>query len=174
VTGMVSEVVSVAASGVIGDPARARAVAGSVCDPEIPVISIADLGVLRAVDLRADGTVEVAITPTYSGCPALDAIRTDVERALHAAGFARVNVRTELAPAWGTDQITAAGREALRAYGIAPPAASGPVAVRLSVRCPQCGSPDTEQTSRFAATACKALWRCRACREPFEQFKTLS
>lgn len=122
---MAGDEVSEVASKAVGDVERARAVASTVCDPEIPVISIADLGVLRAVELRTDGTVEVAITPTYSGCPALDAIRTDLEGALQAAGFARVHVRTELAPAWSTDQITAAGREALRAYGIAPPA--GPV-----------------------------------------------
>ena len=151
----------------------ARAVAGAVVDPEIPVISIADLGVLRGVQLLDDGSVVVQITPTYSGCPALDAITADLETGLRAAGFDRVRVQTVLAPAWSTDQMTAAGRAALDAYGIAPPAATGPVLVTLTVRCPQCGSPDTEQTSRFAATACKALWRCRDCREPFEQFKTL-
>lgn len=158
----------------------ARAVAGAVVDPEIPVITIADLGVLRGIDLLADGTVEVRITPTYSGCPALDSIAADVEAALRDAGFERVLVRTVLAPAWSTDEITPAGAAALEAYGIVPPDrhgqpshTSGPVPLTLSVRCPQCGSPDTEQTSFFAATACKALWRCRTCREPFELFKTL-
>ena len=152
---------------------QARRIAAAVVDPEIPVITIADLGVLRSVELLPDGSVEVAITPTYSGCPALDTIAADIESGLRAAGFEPVRVRTVLAPAWGTDQITPAGRAALDAYGIVPPTANGPVPVTLSVRCPQCGSPDTEQTSFFAATACKALWRCRSCREPFELFKTL-
>ncbi len=160
---------------------RAWAVASAVVDPEIPVITIADLGVLRNVEMLDDGTVAVEITPTYSGCPALDAITADLESGLRAAGFARVRVRTVLAPAWSTDQMTATGRAALDAYGIVPPGRTtdptthpnGPIPIALNVRCPQCGSPDTEETSRFAGTACKALWRCRSCREPFEHFKTL-
>lgn len=156
---------------------RARDIAGAVVDPEIPVITIADLGVLRGVDVLADDTVEIAITPTYSGCPALDTIATDIEAALRDAGFMRVRIRTVLAPAWSSDEITPAGRAALAACGIVPPgpaARSGdPVPLTLSVSCPQCGSPDTEQTSFFAATACKSLWRCRSCREPFESFKPL-
>ena len=153
---------------------RATTVAAGVVDPEIPVITIGDLGVLRSVTIGDDGRVVVEITPTYSGCPALDAIAADVDRNLRAAGFADVDVRTVLAPAWSTDQITPAGHVALSAYGIVPPSAtSGPRAVDLGVRCPQCGSIETVQTSRFAATACKALWRCQACREPFELFKTL-
>lgn len=167
--------------------ARAGAIAAAVVDPEIPVITIGDLGVLRDVSLGADGTVVVAITPTYSGCPAVEAIADDVRQSLLAAGFLDVVVRTVLAPAWSTDDITPTGRAALQAYGIVPPAptsaASGsseerpertaPVAVELGVRCPRCGSIETAEISRFAATACKALWRCRACREPFELFKTL-
>lgn len=154
--------------------ARAIATAAAVVDPEIPVITIGDLGVLRSVTVGEDGRVVVEITPTYSGCPALDTIAADVERALHAAGFADVHVRTVLKPAWSTDQITPAGREALSTYGIVPPSpTSAPLPVALGVRCPQCGSIETVETSRFASTACKALWRCNTCREPFELFKTL-
>jgi ring-1,2-phenylacetyl-CoA epoxidase subunit PaaD len=154
---------------------RARAVAGAVLDPEVPVLTIADLGVLRDVAVAEDGAVEVAITPTYSGCPAMEAIRQDVEAALREAGFDDVRVRTVLAPAWTTEWITNHGREALAEYGIAPPdrRGSGPVVVTLSVRCPRCGSPDTHELSHFGSTACKALWRCRACGEPFDHFKTL-
>ena len=154
---------------------RARAVAGAVLDPEVPVLTIADLGVLRDVTLDADGTVEVTITPTYSGCPAMETIRADVEQALRGAGFAAVRVRTVLAPAWTTDWITDDGRRALAEYGIAPPGrrADGPVALVLTVRCPRCGSASTREVSRFGSTACKALWQCRDCGEPFDHFKTL-
>ena len=157
---------------------RARAVAADVLDPEVPVLTIADLGVLRDVAVQDDGAVVVTITPTYSGCPALDAIRHDVEAALGAAGFGDVRVRTVLAPAWTTDWISERGRRALAEFGIAPPAARsagahGPVALALSVRCPRCGSPDTRELSRFGSTACKGLWQCRACGEPFDHFKTL-
>ena len=155
---------------------RAGAIAGAVVDPEIPVITIEDLGVLRDVSLSDDGTVVVAITPTYSGCPAVEAIADDVRQSLLAAGFSHVVVRTVLAPAWSTDDITPTGRAALRAYGIVPPSPvpdTSAVAVELGVRCPRCGSIETAEISRFAATACKALWRCQSCREPFELFKTL-
>jgi ring-1,2-phenylacetyl-CoA epoxidase subunit PaaD len=154
---------------------RARAIAGSVLDPELPVLTIADLGVLRDVHVSDGGAVEVAITPTYSGCPAMEAIRQDVEAALRGAGFDEVRVRTVLAPAWTTDWISDRGRAALAESGIAPPArrGSGPTAVSMSVRCPRCGSPDTSELSRFGSTACKALWRCRACGEPFDHVKTL-
>ncbi len=139
------------------------------------MLTIADLGVLRDVTIGDDGTVEVTITPTYSGCPAMDTIRTDVEHALREAGFAAVRVRTVLAPAWTTDWMTDRGRAALEEYGIAPPGprANGPVRLALTVRCPQCGSPNTGELSRFASTACKSLWRCRDCSEPFDHFKTL-
>jgi ring-1,2-phenylacetyl-CoA epoxidase subunit PaaD len=126
-----------------------RALVAAVPDPELPMVSIEDLGILRDVRLHEDGRVEVDITPTYSGCPAMDAIRADIETALRAAGHDDVAVRLVLAPAWTTDWLS------------------------LSVRCPQCGSPDTREVSRFGSTACKALWSCRACLEPFDAFKPL-
>ena len=130
-----------------------------------------ELGILRDVDIDPTGHVTVTITPTYSGCPAMDVIRADVTKAVQAAGYPDVSVRTVLTPAWTTDAITEAGREKLRAAGIAPP---GPaVRLTLTIRCPRCGSPDTEELSHFGATACKALWRCRACAEPFEHVKAL-
>jgi ring-1,2-phenylacetyl-CoA epoxidase subunit PaaD len=146
-------------------------VAAAVVDPEIRVLTIADLGILR--DVTVDGShVTVTITPTYSGCPAMDVIRADIRRALGAAGYPDVEVVTVLRPAWSTDWISEAGRGKLAEAGIAPPGPSGaPVAVALRVRCPRCGSPDTEQLSRFGSTACKALWRCRACAEPFDHVK---
>jgi ring-1,2-phenylacetyl-CoA epoxidase subunit PaaD len=149
--------------------------AASVLDPEVPVLTIADLGVLRDVEVRDDGTAVVTITPTYSGCPAMDVIRRDVEEAVRSAGCAAVEVRTVLSPAWTTDWMTDEGRRALSAYGIAPPIArsGGPVALALSVRCPQCGSPRTRETSRFGSTACKSLWVCEECREPFDHFKAI-
>jgi ring-1,2-phenylacetyl-CoA epoxidase subunit PaaD len=157
---------------------EARAAAAAVLDPELPVLSIADLGILRDVAMAEDGSVVVTITPTYSGCPAMDVIRRDVEDAVRAAGFDRVEVRTVLSPAWTTDWLTESGRRALLDYGIAPPASrratsSGPVALSLSVRCPQCGSPDTRESSRFGSTACKSLWVCNACREPFDRMKAI-
>jgi ring-1,2-phenylacetyl-CoA epoxidase subunit PaaD len=154
---------------------RAMEIAGGVPDPELPVLTIEDLGVLREVTVDADGAVEVVITPTYSGCPAMDAIRQDVVSALREAGFADVRVRTVLAPAWTTDWISERGRRALEEYGIAPPGprGSGPVRLPLAMRCPRCGSHDTRELSRFGSTACKALWRCRACGEPFDHMKTL-
>jgi ring-1,2-phenylacetyl-CoA epoxidase subunit PaaD len=163
---------------------RAREVAGAVPDPEVPVLTIADLGVLRDVEVDDAGAVTVTVTPTYSGCPAMDTIRADVERALRDEGFARVSVRTVLAPAWTTDWMSEDGRRRLAEYGIAPPASlrggSGPaggrgarVALALSVRCPRCGSPDTREVSRFGSTACKSLWQCRACSEPFDSFKAI-
>jgi ring-1,2-phenylacetyl-CoA epoxidase subunit PaaD len=154
---------------------RARAVAGAVRDPEVPVLTIADLGVLRDVAVDEDGAVEVSVTPTYSGCPAMDTIRSDVDHALREAGFAAVRVRTVLAPAWTTDWMTAAGRAALEEYGIAPPGlrARGPVPLALGAKCPNCGSARTRELSRFGSTACKALWQCRDCGEPFDHFKSL-
>ncbi|MBB5158368.1 1,2-phenylacetyl-CoA epoxidase subunit PaaD [Saccharopolyspora phatthalungensis] len=165
------------------DLRHARAVAESVTDPELPVLTLADLGVLRDVELAGHGKVVVSITPTYSGCPAMHEMRTDLSRRLHAAGFGEVEVRTVLDPPWTTDWISAAGRRKLAEYGIAPPGAapqraSGPVPLTLTpprarVHCPQCGSPDTEQVSQFSSTACKALRRCRSCREPFEHIKEI-
>ena len=158
----------------IATVADARAVVASVPDPEIPVVSIADLGILREVRVDDAGGVEVDITPTYSGCPAMEAIEADVVAALHAAGYPRVTVRLVLSPAWTTDWITPEGARALHEHGIAPPARrDGPVEVTIGVRCPRCGSPDTRLVSRFGSTACKALRVCRACLEPFDEFKPL-
>jgi ring-1,2-phenylacetyl-CoA epoxidase subunit PaaD len=158
----------------------ARVAAAAVLDPEVPVLTIADLGVLRDVTIADDGTVTVTVTPTYSGCPAMDVIRHDVESAVRQAGFDRVEVRTVLSPAWTTDWMTEQGRRSLQEYGIAPPGRrpsqrddSRAVPVNISVRCPQCGSADTRESSRFGSTACKSLWVCRACREPFDHFKVI-
>ena len=156
-----------------GRLAQARAALADVCDPEIPVLTIADLGVLRDVRL-AGGQIEVDITPTYSGCPAMTTITLDIELALARAGFDAVKVRTVLSPAWTTDWMSQAGRAKLRAYGIAPPAGrSGRRALfgQDKVACPRCASLETERLSEFGSTSCKALWRCRACREPFDYFK---
>ncbi len=152
---------------------RAWAAAATVVDPEIPVLTIADLGVLRDVVVRDDG-VEVAITPTYSGCPAMNMIALEVELALARAGIADVKVRTVLSPAWTTDWMTDEGRRKLKDYGIAPPEQSAGRRALFGaddVACPQCGSRDTELLSEFGSTSCKALWRCRSCREPFDYFK---
>ncbi|UWU71309.1 1,2-phenylacetyl-CoA epoxidase subunit PaaD [Bradyrhizobium sp. DASA03005] len=152
---------------------RAWNAAASVVDPEIPVLTIADLGVLRDVVLDGDH-VEVAITPTYSGCPAMNMIALEIEVALESAGFHQPKVRTVLSPAWTTDWMSEEGREKLRAYGIAPPQASSSRRALFgaqTVACPQCGSDKTELLSEFGSTSCKALWRCKACREPFDYFK---
>jgi ring-1,2-phenylacetyl-CoA epoxidase subunit PaaD len=151
----------------------AQAVA-AVVDPEIRVLTIEELGVLRSVTVEESGRVTVTITPTYSGCPAMDVIRSDIRTALAGAGHPDVEVLTQLAPAWSTDLISQSGRAKLAAAGIAPPApVAGPVRIALSTRCPRCGSLDTERLSAFGSTACKALWRCRACREPFDEIKPL-
>ena len=146
---------------------RAREAVAAVPDPELPLVTIEELGILRSVYLDPDtGRVTVAITPTYLGCPALETIRSDVVTALGQAGYVDVEVMTVLNPAWSTDMITESGRAKLAAAGIAPPgpAGTGAVPLRLSVACPRCGSADTEELSAFGSTACKALWRCRACR----------
>ena len=167
-----------------GDPglATAREIAATVPDPELPMLTVADLGILRDVAAE-DGRLVVTITPTYSGCPALREIAHDLRHRLSAAGFGQVTVRIALAPAWSSDWITAEGRRKLREAGIAPPHPAGrkpgPVPLTLTatrrarVTCPRCGSADTAQTAAFGATACKALFRCRACREPFEQVKAI-
>ena len=160
----------------------AWAVAAGTPDPELPMLTLADLGVLRDVRTEA-GTVVVEITPTYSGCPAMGVMRADLVHALHRAGFAEVDVRTVLSPAWSTDWISEEGRRKLAAGGIAPPG-TAPVrpagAIPLSLgptrrmpACPLCGSPDTVEQSEFSGTACKALRRCRACGEPFEHVKEI-
>ena len=154
-----------------------RAAAAAVVDPEIRVITIDELGILRSVDEDpATGRVVVTITPTYTGCPAMDVIRADIRRALAAAGHPDAEIRTVHSPAWSTDWISERGRAKLAAAGIAPPApvrAGNVVPLTLAVRCPRCGAADTEQVSRFGSTACKSLWRCRSCLEPFDQVKAL-
>jgi ring-1,2-phenylacetyl-CoA epoxidase subunit PaaD len=137
----------------------------AVKDPEIPVISIWELGILRSVHMEGD-TVVVTITPTYSGCPAMDAIAEDIGTALTAAGYTDWRVETRWAPAWSTSWIAPEGRHKLRRYGIAPPG-------QQALRCPHCDSADVELLSEFGSTACKALYRCRACAEPFDFFKNL-
>jgi len=161
----------------------AREAAAAVPDPELPMLTVADLGILRDVTAEGDAVV-VTITPTYSGCPAMREIAHDLRARLGLAGFADVTVRTALAPAWTSDWITAEGRRKLREAGVAPPGPapavpSGPVALTLglagreAVSCPRCGSADTTRTAAFSGTACKALYRCQACREPFEHVKAL-
>ena len=138
-----------------------------VPDPEIPVISVVDLGIVRNVEWDGD-TLEVAVTPTYSGCPATRAISFDIETALHDRGLKAVRIRTQIAPAWTTDWLTESGKAKLEAYGIAPPrTAGGPE------KCPQCGDADVALVSQFGSTPCKAHWRCKACLEPFDYFKCL-
>ncbi len=165
--------------GVHERAADLRQVLHAVTDPEIPVLTIEDLGILRGLEVRGDGHVIVTITPTYSGCPAMQVITDEILLSLAAAGYADASVKTVLAPAWTTDWMTDDGRRKLKEYGIAPPTgrmpagASQPVPVGLSVRCPQCGSPDTREISRFGSTACKSLWSCKTCLEPFDHFKAI-
>jgi ring-1,2-phenylacetyl-CoA epoxidase subunit PaaD len=181
VSPVVSTVVSTVVSNLSARAAAARRALDDVVDPEIPVLTIADLGVLRDVTVAEDGRVEVTVTPTYSGCPAMDVIRADVVRVLTARGFPDVCVRTVLAPAWSTDDISPEGRRKLAAFGIAPPGPRpepGPVLMALRprgepVRCPRCGSGDTRLSSRFGSTACKALYVCAGCAEPFDHVKAL-
>ena len=148
-----------------------RQVLSGVHDPEIPVLTIEDLGVLRGVAVEGSHVV-VTVTPTYSGCPAMDEIRADILSALAAAGLDDAEVRTELAPAWTTDWMSEDGKRKLREFGIAPP---GELLLQIGrrpdVSCPQCGSSETEEMTRFASTSCKSMWRCLSCREPFDHFK---
>lgn len=163
------------------DLERARDAAATVCDPELPMLTLADLGVLRDVSVQ-DGTVVVTITPTYSGCPAMATMRADLLVTLHRAGFTDVDVRTVLSPPWSTDWITERGRRALTEHGIAPPGAAPtarrPVDLGLpgmrhdAVTCPVCGSTDTTEISRFGSTACKAIYRCDECTDTFDLIKT--
>jgi ring-1,2-phenylacetyl-CoA epoxidase subunit PaaD len=141
---------------------RIWAVLEGVPDPEIPVLSVVDLGIVRSVDPG-----RVVITPTYTGCPATLVIERDIRDALDSAGFRDTRIETTLSPPWTTEWISEAGKRKLRAYGIAPPNPPG----ERRVECPQCGSAETEEISRFGSTPCKALWRCRACAEPFDLFK---
>jgi ring-1,2-phenylacetyl-CoA epoxidase subunit PaaD len=155
---------------------------GEVADPEIPVISVVDLGIVRAVAFDGDACV-VTITPTYSGCPAMQVIAESVREALHAKGIDNVKLVNQLSPAWTTDWMSDAGKAALKGYGIAPPAQqvidisgltagvkrrAGP---ELTITCPNCGSTHTQLTSQFGSTPCKALYKCLDCREPFDYFK---
>ena len=158
-----------------GDVDRAWQVLDAVMDPEVPVVSVVDLGIVRALSPDG-GTLHVLVTPTYSGCPATEVIERDIEQALLQAGFAPRLERC-LTPAWTTDWISAAGRERLRAYGIAPPQGSASkrslLGEEVEIRCPQCGSAHTERLSEFGSTACKALHRCKDCLEPFDYFKCI-
>jgi ring-1,2-phenylacetyl-CoA epoxidase subunit PaaD len=156
-------------------------VAAQTPDPELPMVTLADLGILREV-AESDGGVVVTITPTYTGCPAMREMSHDVAHRLTTAGYPNVQVRTQLSPAWTSDLITADGRRKLAAAGIAPPGPaprrSGPIPLTLTPRvatvpCPRCGSARTARTAEFAATACKALYRCRTCDEPFEYVKEI-
>ncbi|HEY9226425.1 MAG TPA: 1,2-phenylacetyl-CoA epoxidase subunit PaaD [Gemmatimonadaceae bacterium] len=150
----------------------------TVKDPEVPVISIVELGIVRDAVATDDGVV-ITITPTYSGCPAMREIEDDVRRVLEEQGIGAIEIRTTYSPAWTTDWIGPAAREKLEAYGIAPPgrAADGlelvPLRRRAAIRCPYCKSVNTEQKSAFGSTACKAIWFCNSCRQPFEEFKAI-
>ncbi len=154
---------------------RAEAAAAAVVDPELPFLTIAELGILRGVTVREDGAAEVAITPTYTGCVATAAIAADVATALERAGITGARVRTVLAPAWTTDWLSEAARHKLLAAGIAPPGfvVRDGLFEAAHVACPHCGSESTERLSAFGSTPCKAVYRCLACREPFEAFKCL-
>ncbi len=152
---------------------RAWDVAATVVDPEIPALTITDLGILRDVAVN-EGRIEVSITPTYLGCPATDVIARDIEAALSKAGIAPARVKTVLSPPWSTDWLSEQARRKLAEIGIAPPPAKASrpaLFAQDAVACPRCGASDTARISEFGATACKALWRCRACGEPFEVFK---
>lgn len=160
---------------------RVRALAASVVDPELPMLTLVDLGVLRSVELTEDGAAVVSITPTYSGCPALATMRADLLRVLTTAGF-ETRVRVVLDPAWSSDWITERGRRLLREHGLSAPGPApsrgAPVPLTLAstrrdLTCPRCASSEVELTSEFGPTACKALYRCLACREPFEHLKEI-
>lgn len=161
---------------VLTSPDRIRAAIADVPDPEIPAITLADLGIIRDVRVRNDGQYEVLLTPTYTGCPATLVIETSVRIALDMAGFSDVAIRQILSPPWTTDWISDAGRDKLHAYGIAPPARGdgrGTIKDEGPATCPQCGSIHTTEISRFGSTPCKALWRCEDCAEPFDRFKCI-
>ncbi|WP_042377700.1 1,2-phenylacetyl-CoA epoxidase subunit PaaD [Gordonia alkanivorans] len=161
----------------------AREIVASVTDPEMPMLTLADLGVLRDVEIDDDGSVVVTITPTYSGCPAIATMRDDIEYTLAQEGFSRVAVRTQLQPSWTTDWISPEGRQKLAESGYSVPGAvtsrpSGPIPLTLTARpraltCPRCGSPHTQLVSEFGATLCKAQYRCRGCLEPFDHVKEI-
>lgn len=160
----------------------ARRVAETATDPELPMLTLADLGVLRDVEVTGEDAAVVTLTPTYSGCPAIAEMRADLHRRLTAAGYRHVEVRTALDPPWSSDWITEHGRAKLAEHGISPPGPAperaGPVPLALEpprprVTCPNCGAHETERVSEFGATACRSLRRCRSCSEPFEHFKEI-
>ncbi|MGI9373166.1 MAG: 1,2-phenylacetyl-CoA epoxidase subunit PaaD [Hyphomicrobiales bacterium] len=157
--------------------ARVWQVMREVMDPELPHVSIVNLGIVRDVRLNDTGDLEVVITPTYSGCPAMHTIETDARTALDAAGYHDAKIVTQLSPAWTTDWVDDEGVAKLKAIGIAPPVNSSSKRALFEdmpdIRCPLCGSANTEQISEFGSTACKALWRCKACAEPFDYFKCI-
>lgn len=155
------------------DIARAAEIAGRIEDPELPPLTIAELGVLRSVGADSSGRIVARITPTYSGCPANVVIALAIEAALREAGFEDATVKTELAPAWSSTDITASGRRRLADMGIAPPPAHIDPGASAQIACPRCGAENTSEISYFGATACKSLWRCNGCREPFEAFKAI-
>jgi ring-1,2-phenylacetyl-CoA epoxidase subunit PaaD len=164
-------------SAALTDRQKVWDLAATVVDPEIPVLTIEDLGILRDVDVTETG-VTVTITPTYSGCPAMDAIRDDLVAVLRPVGLGDVEVRMVLSPAWTTDWMSEDGKRKLNEYGIAPPSGrshvpQGPIRLTLATRCPRCGSADTVEVSRFGSTSCKALYECRSCLEPFDYFKVI-
>ena len=151
----------------VPDDAQIWSWLAKVPDPEIPVISIVDLGIIRG--LQWLGTeLQVTVSPTYTGCPATNVIAKSITDALRAKGIAQVTIKTQIAPPWTTAWMTASGRAALERYGIAPPEASG-----VPARCPQCQSKSTQKISQFGSTPCKALWRCEDCGEPFDYFKCI-
>ncbi|MFN0037734.1 MAG: 1,2-phenylacetyl-CoA epoxidase subunit PaaD [Saprospiraceae bacterium] len=155
---------------------KAHHLLSSVTDPEIPVLTVDDLGIVREVRMADDEALEVVITPTYSGCPAMGVIEINIRAALQEGGFENVRVVTVLSPAWTTDWLTEDGKRKLRAYGIAPPAEisldkKALFGERRALVCPHCGSSDTEMISQFGSTACKSLFRCHECLEPFDYFK---
>ncbi len=156
----------------IANPAQLYELLSSVVDPEIPVLTLQDLGVLRDISVD-EGKITVTITPTYAGCPAIDAMRADIESTLAEAGYQQVTVKQSLSPAWTTDWMSENGREKLRAYGIAPPATTTCGQQTGTIECPQCGSADVKLISEFGSTACKALYQCQDCREPFDYFKCI-
>jgi ring-1,2-phenylacetyl-CoA epoxidase subunit PaaD len=156
------------------------AILDGVMDPEVPVLSVCELGIVRDVVVAEEGTVTVTVTPTYSGCPAIQVIEQDIVAAIKSAGYPDVRIRTTYAPAWTSDWITPAARAKLKAYGIAPPASAADTGglvqlmrARPAAQCPYCSSHDTELRSEFGSTACKAVCWCRACRQPFEEFKAI-
>jgi len=144
----------------------------TVCDPEIPVLTLQDLGVLRDIEV-IDDEVKVTITPTYAGCPAMDTMRSDIETTLKQAGYQNVTVQQSLSPAWTTDWMSESGRQKLRAYGIAPPVSTACGRQTGQIECPQCNSAEVKRISEFGSTACKALYQCQQCLEPFDYFKCI-